>query len=128
MQEPTPIKSILEQKFKDLEKQGKTIAFYGADPLSSGGYTQVPNVVLVSNKISSGAKLTYAMLLKYAWEKNYSYPGQERLAKDMGTTSRSVRTYLNELEKKEFIFIKQRGLGKTNLYILNFQIKPVYKK
>ena len=63
------------------------------------------------------------MLLKYAWQDNFCFPGQERLAKDMGVTDRSVRTYLQELEKADFVAIKQRGLGKVNLYELNLRVK-----
>jgi hypothetical protein len=37
----------------------------------------------------------------------------------MGVTDRSVRTYLQELEAAAFISIKQRGLGKPNLYELD---------
>jgi len=44
----------------------RNIVLKGADLFTIKGYTQVPNHVLVSNKISPGAKLTYAMLLKYA--------------------------------------------------------------
>ena len=47
------------------------------------------------------------MLLKYAWQKDFCYPGQETLAKDMGVSDRSVRTYLQELEAEKFINIKQ---------------------
>ncbi len=92
------------------------------------GYTQVPNHVLVSDRLSPGAKLTYAMLLKYAWQNDYCFPGQERLAKDMGVTDRSVRTYLQELEREQFITIKQRGLGKPNLYELNLSASAADRK
>jgi len=97
----------------------RNIILKGADILSAKGFTQVPNHVLVSSKLSPGAKLTYAMLLKYAWQDDFCFPGQERLARDMGVTDRSVRTYLQELEKESFVTIKQRGLGKPNLYELN---------
>ena len=97
----------------------RNIILKGADLLTAKGFTMVPNHLLISNKISPGGKLTYAMLLKYAWQNDYCFPGQERLAKDMGVTDRSVRTYLQELEAQKFIAIKQRGLGKPNLYELN---------
>jgi Helix-turn-helix domain len=97
----------------------RNIILKGADVLSAKGFTQVPNHVLISNQLSPGAKLTYAMLLKYAWQNDFCFPGQERLAKDMGVTDRSVRTYLKEREAKKFVGIKQRGLGKPNLYELN---------
>ena len=56
------------------------------------------------------------------------FPGQERLAKDMGVTDRSVRTYLQELEREQFIAIKQRGLGKPNLYELNLSASAADRK
>src|SRR5438105_12521116 len=55
----------------------RNIELYGGDVLTVKGYTQVPNHVLVSNRLSPGAKLTYAMILKYAWEKDFSFPGQD---------------------------------------------------
>ena len=97
----------------------RNILLKGADALTAKGFTMVPNHVLVSAKISPGAKLAYAMLLKYAWQNDYCFPGQERLANDMGVTDRSVRTYLQELEAEKFVGIKQRGQGKPNLYELN---------
>lgn len=97
----------------------RNIILRGADVLSSRGFTQVPNDILVSTKLSPGAKLAYAMLLKYAWQNDYCFPGQARLAIDMGVTDRSVRTYLQELEQHQFISIKRQGLGKPNLYELN---------
>jgi hypothetical protein len=101
----------------------RNIILRGADALTAKGFTMVPNHVLVSDKISPGAKLAYAMLLKYAWQNDYCFPGQVRLAKDMGVTDRSVRTYLQELEKASFVAIKQQGLGKPNLYELNLMVK-----
>src|SRR3954467_11687761 len=82
----------------------------------------------VSNRVLPGAKLTYAMLLKYAWQNDYCFPGQERLAKDMGVTDRSVRNYLQELEREQFITIKQRGLGKPNLYELHLSASAADRK
>jgi len=38
---------------------------------------------------------------------------------DMGVTDRIVQTHLQELEAAAFISIKQRGLGKPDLYELN---------
>src|SRR6266851_2065445 len=106
----------------------RNIVLKGADVLSAKGFTQVPNHVLVSNQLSPGAKLTYAMLLKYAWQNDFCFPGQERLAKDMGVTDRSVRTYLQELEGNKFVAIKQRGLGKPNLYELNLSASATGRK
>ena len=101
----------------------RNIIIQGGDIISSGGgFTQVPNFILVSKKVSVGAKLTYAMLLKYAWQDDYCFPGQERLADDIGVTKRSVVTFIKELEGAGFIKVQRRGQGRPNQYTLN--LKP----
>ncbi len=40
----------------------RNIVLKGADLLTAKGFTMVPNHLLISNKISPGSKLTYAML------------------------------------------------------------------
>jgi hypothetical protein len=97
----------------------KNIVLRGADALSQRGFTQVPNHVLRSAAISPGAKLAYAMLLSYAWQNDFCFPGQDRLAKDMGVGVRSVVRYIQELEKEQIVAIKKRGQGRPNLYELN---------
>ena len=101
----------------DILKE-RNIEIVGADPVTRHGFTQVPNFILTKEKLSVGAKLAYAMLLKYAWGDDACFPGQAKLAIDMGSGERSVRRYLEELEKASLLEIVQRGLGKTNLYRL----------
>lgn len=103
----------------------RNIELVGADPATQHGFTQVPNFILTNEDISVGAKLVYAMLLKYAWYDDGCYPGQSKLAQDMGAGERSVRTYLKELEVASLLEITQRGLGKTNLYKLHITVKKV---
>jgi hypothetical protein len=105
----------------DILKE-RNIEIVGADPITLKGFTQVPNFLLTKKEISVGAKLAYAMLLKYARADNACFPGQVRLAEDMGAGERSVRTYLKELEAANILEIKKRGLGKTNLYRLHLTI------
>jgi len=106
----------------------RNIEIVGADPITLHGFTQVPNFVLTKKEISVGAKLTYAMLLKYAWNDQACFPGQLKLAEDIGAGERSVRTYLKELESVGILEIHQRGLGKTNLYRLHLTIKKDGKR
>lgn len=100
----------------------KNIILKGADVLSARGFTQVPNHVLKSDQLSAGAKLAYAMLLSYAWQNDHCFPGQERLAKDMGAGLRSVVRFIHELEENHFVVIKRRGQGRPNLYELNLKV------
>ena len=58
---------MMQHVGNQIEKY-KNIILDGFDPVSSGGFTQVPNYILKSNDLSVGAKLTYAMLLSYAWQ------------------------------------------------------------
>ena len=106
-----------------LTEIARNIEIVGADPVTLHGFTQVPNFILTSPAISVGAKLVYAMLLKYAWGDSACFPGQTKLAEDMGSGERSVRRYLEELEKAGFLEIEQRGLGKTNLYRLFLKVQ-----
>lgn len=106
-----------------IKEKERTIFLTGADSHTAEGYTQVPNVILTHKRISPGAKLVYAMLLKYDWYYNGCFPGQARLAKDMGVSPRSVVTYLKECEEKKLIKVVRRKLGRTNLYYLNCKIK-----
>lgn len=113
------------KRIGDLLKD-KNIVLRGADMSTAMGFTQVPNFLLKSNKLSAGDKLVFAMLLSYAWQNDFCFPGQQRLAEDMGITDRSVRTHLKALESNGLLVIVQRGQGKTNLYELN--LKPPGRK
>jgi hypothetical protein len=106
-----------------LENTRRNIELIGAHPVTRHGFTQVPNFLLTNKNLSVGAKLAYAMLLKYAWTDAAVFPGQQKLADDMGAGERSVRTYLKELEDAKFLEVKQRGLGKTNLYRLHLTVQ-----
>ena len=116
------MESLSERHIADIIRD-LNIEIVGADLATRHGFTQVPNFILTKKDISVGAKLAYAMLLKYAWDNDACFPGQVRLADDMGAAERSIRTYLKELETAELLEIKQRGLGKTNLYRLHLTIK-----
>ena len=69
------------------------------DPVARLGFTQVPNFVLKDSDLSLGAKVTYAMFLSYAWHNASCFPGQDRLAEDMGMSRPSVTAFVNDLEK-----------------------------
>ncbi len=103
----------------DILKERQNIILKGADAATRGGFTQVPNFLLRSQKLSAGDKMTFAMLLSYAWQNDFCFPGQDRLAEDLGLSTRSVRTHLKALEAIGLLSIQRRGQGKTNIYELN---------
>lgn len=100
----------------------KTILLKGFDPVVAEGFTQVPNFILKSSKLSAGAKLVYSLLLSYAWHNDSCFPGQERLSSDCGKTQSWVSKRMTELEKEGFLEIQRRGQGRTNIYILSYKV------
>jgi hypothetical protein len=116
----------------------KNLKLDTANPVLQNGFTQVPNFILRDPQISVGAKVAYAMFLSYAWHNDACFPGQDRLAGDMGLTRVRVTQLIAELEKAGLVTIQRRGQGKTNLYTIHFKVtngvdkptrsKPVYFK
>lgn len=106
-----------------LQQLEQNIKLNSADPIALHGFTQLPNFILRNPDLSIGAKTTYALFLSYAWNNSLCFPGQERLAKDIGMSIGSVNTFVKELEACGLIEITRRGQGKTNLYTINFVVK-----
>ncbi len=102
-----------------LQQREKTLIIQSTDERFAGGFTQVPNVVLKNDKLSFGAKTVYGLLLSYAWHNNQVFPGQETIAKDAGTTRKTVNKYIQELVRHGLLTVKQRGLGRTAIYTLH---------
>lgn len=88
------------------------------------GFAQIPRYVLHDKKLSFGARLTYAVLLSYAWQEDSCFPGQDKIAADLGVSRQMVNTYLNELKETLYISWERRGLGKTNIYYI-LDYKPL---
>src|SRR6266481_4599592 len=86
------------------------------DPAAREGFTQLPNFILRDANLSVGAKVVYAMFISYAWHNDSCFPGQDRLAQDMGLSRVRVTQLIAELERARMVTIQRRGQGKTNLY------------
>jgi hypothetical protein len=93
------------------------------NPVARSGFTQVPNFILRDSTLSIGAKVAYAMFLSYAWHNDSCFPGQDRLAEDMGMSRVRVTQLISELDRVGLVSIQRRGQGKTNLYTIHFQVK-----
>jgi hypothetical protein len=94
----------------------KTVRFRSAK--LQEGFTMVPNGILTDSSLSMPARLTWALLAQYAWEDESAFPGQARLAEELGVTDRSLRDYLRELEAAGLLETVQRGMGRTNEYVI----------
>ena len=99
----------------------RSLVLRGADIATQHGWTGVPNFILENDTISMGAKLAYAMLLKYAREMDECFPGQDRLAQDMGTSRQTVNAHIAELRRAGLISVERRGQGRPNLYTVHIK-------
>ena len=109
-------------------KERQNIILQGFDPISAAGFTQVPNFILKNGDISCNAKVAYALLLSYAWHNEKVFPGQERMAADMGMSRPNVTKTIGELERVGLLEVQRRGQGLTNVYVLHHTVKQKRKK
>ena len=105
------------------DERVQNIILKGFDPVSAGGFTQVPNLLLRNPTLSANAKIIYAQLLSYAWTNGYCYPGQVRMANDIGSTKSTVNRAILELQEKGWLEVDKRGQGRTNIYTLKYRIE-----
>jgi hypothetical protein len=109
-------------------QEHQNIILEGFDPVSAGGFTQLPNCVLNDPQLSPGGKIVYAKLLSYAWYNNRVFPGQDKLAEEIGAGKRTIIRLIAELEKRGYVEVKRRGQGLTNVYVLRHTVKHSGKK
>jgi hypothetical protein len=82
------------------------------------GFAALPYVVLRDTRLSIGARLTYAVLLSYAWQEDSTFVGQAKMAKDMGISERQLQRYLYELRDSSYIEISREDRRFNNTYII----------
>jgi len=104
-------------------KQYQNIVLEGFDPVSAGGFTQLPNILLNSTELSFAAKVAYAKLLSYAWDNNLVFPGQETMAAKLDSSKSVINPAVQELQRHGWLEIRRRGQGKTNLYVLKHRVR-----
>jgi biotin operon repressor len=101
----------------------QNIVLEGFDPVSAGGFTQLPNFILNNKELTSNAKIVYAKLLSYAWHNDRVFPGQETMAGELGMSRPTVNKSVHELEKEGYLDIQRRGQGLTNIYTLHHTVR-----
>lgn len=110
--------SLLKQRFEQIIVDNEMLR---------AGFAAFPYVVLRDTRLSAGARLAYAVLLMYAWQQQACFPGQQKMAADIGVGERQLRNYLKELEENNYIKIKRQGLNRPNLYYI-LDVKTKLKK
>lgn len=82
------------------------------------GFTIMPNIVMLDERLSFQARFLYQLMLMFSWLKGNCFPGQDRLAQIMKVHRNSVLRYLQELKDYGLVSWKRRGLNKTNIYYI----------
>lgn len=88
------------------------------------GFAAFPYLVMEDKSLSVGARLTYAFLLKYAWQEGSCFAGQKRMAGEMGISERHLRRFLDELKAMKYIKVERKDKRYNNTYILLDRKKP----
>ena len=69
-----------------------------------------------------GAIVAYSKFLSYAWQNDFCFPGQQRLADDLGMSVGSINTFIKELEVAR---LTRQGQGRTNVYKIGFVVQKL---
>jgi DNA-binding transcriptional regulator YhcF (GntR family) len=120
---PSPEHTVNDLESNELEPLEPDTLLIENEALRKG-FTVIPNFILRNPSLSIGARMMYTLLLSYAWQEGSCFPGQKRIARELGIKERMVRYYLTELQNSGFVEAKRRGLGKTNIYVLKDKEDP----
>ena len=88
------------------------------DEILRAGFAAFPYLVMNDTSLSVGSRFTYAMLLQFAWQEGSCFPGQKRLAQQMGVSRAQVQRYLYELRDAEYIQVERKDKRLANTYII----------
>jgi hypothetical protein len=83
----------------------------------------VPRAVLAA-PISDFARTVYLWLMDHAGSRGTAWPGVDTLARETRHSPRQVRRALAELRDEGLLSCHHRGLGQTNLYVLQLVAPP----
>lgn len=81
-------------------------------------FSPVPNWLMKRKEVSPGAKLAYGRLGQYAGGATLAFPGFANLARELGTSKRSAKRYIRELESHRLIRRERRWSGRTDYHFL----------
>jgi len=101
------------------------------NPIDRKGHTIAHNIVLRDSELPEGEKLLYFLLRSYAYGgADNCYPGQERLARNLGISKRTIKRRIRGLEDRGLIVVKkrfnERGQQTSNTYYIR-DFRKVYR-
>lgn len=82
----------------------------------------IPKEIMAIPGLSIEARMVYGILFTMVNGENSAWPGQKKLASIIGCSERSIRRYVEDLERVGLITVKRKlGLKRTNRYSLTGQ-------
>lgn len=91
--------------------------------LRPGGLFRLEGWLLKDNRLSTGAKMTYAVLACCSGGRDWARPSQAYLAAAVSASVRSIQNYLRELVQNQLIKVEKRPSGHTSRRVYRF-IRP----
>lgn len=79
-------------------------------------FTVIRNEILEESQLTVPARYLLCVLLRHSGQKEWCYPSQKTLGKNLGYTPRYIRKLLKELEKYGLVVRKRKGFNKSNNY------------
>jgi len=106
---------------KRIEAGGRGPAVVHSNPISQAGFTMIPNAVVLDERISLGAKMTYGYLKHLAWstKSDAVESALTTLCRDLAISENTARGYVRELSTIGLVETRRRGLGKPNIYVVH---------
>lgn len=101
-------------------KQPRTLV--NREPAYNNNFARIPIGLIRDPEVTHEAFRLYSILVSYAWNLDYCFPGQQKLAVDMGINPgnrKKVRVILNQLKDLGLISWKRNGQGATCTYFIN---------
>ncbi len=89
----------------------------------------IPEALVRSSLLSSGAKLAYGRLARYAGQGGMCFPAVDTLAEQIGVGGRQAQKYLAELEKVKLIRRRPRFSGRAQTSnVIEFLWHPLFQE
>lgn len=79
-------------------------------------FSIIPNEIFEKTQLSGPARFLYCVLLRHCGKDDWCFPGQVRLSREVGVSSRYIRDLLNELIVSGLVYKTRRGYNQSNSY------------
>ena len=84
--------------------------------MKRGNFTIISNELLEESQLSIPARYLLCVLIRRCQSDEWCYPSQITLGKYLNVSSRTIRSYLNELEEAGLILRVRTGFNRPNTY------------